>query len=140
MNEPYDHPWVGSLNLITDDDGKILLMKRADQSSMYPGYWGLVGGFIDWGETGEQAAIREAKEEIGVTVKVERFIGRYYNTPTPKKSIVTSLPHYSKIVAGTPHCAQQEECSDVGWFAPDEVRRMELAYDHKQILEDEGLI
>jgi len=140
MNKTHDHPWVGALNLITDKEGKILLMKRAEQSSMYPGYWGLVGGFIDWGETGEQAAVREAKEEIGVTIKVNRFIGRYYNTPTPEKSTVITLPHHSEIVEGTPYPAQPEECSDVGWFTPEEVRQMKLAYDHKQILEDEGLI
>jgi 8-oxo-dGTP diphosphatase len=135
-----DHPWVGVINLITDEQGKIFLMKRSKKCSMYPGYWGLVGGFMDWGETAEETAKREAKEEIGVEIEVQKFIGRYYNTPTPKKSIVISLPHYSKIVSGTPYCAQPEECSGVKWFTPEEIRQMELAYDHKQILTDEGLI
>ena len=73
-------------------------------------------------------------------IEVEKFIGRYYNTISPKKGIIISLPHYSKIVSGTPHVAQPEECSDVRWFSPEEVSSMDLAYDHKQILRDEGLI
>lgn len=131
---------VGVSNIFVDDTGRLLLMKRADQCHTFPGYWGLVGGFIDPGETPEEAAIREAREEIGVEIQVEHFIGRYYNTPHPNYQNTIALPHYSKIISGTPHPAQPQECSDVKWFAPEEVRKMELAYDHKQILEDEGLI
>ena len=139
MTQP-DHPWVGSANIILNDEGHILLMKRSKESVMYSDTWGLVGGFIDWGETAAEAAKREALEEIGVEIEVEKFIGRYYNTISPKKGIIISLPHYSKIVSGTPHVAQPEECSDVRWFSPEEVSSMDLAYDHKQILRDEGLI
>jgi len=135
-----DHPWVGALNLFINKKGQILLMKRSKKTKVYPNTWGLVGGFLDWGETGAEGAAREAKEEIGVEVKVERFTGRYYNTSHPYKIIVVSLPHYSKIVSGRPHPSQPEECSEVKWFYPKEIRRLELAYDHKQILEDEKLI
>ncbi len=133
-------PWVGAANIFINDDGNLLLMKRSQNSKTYPGLWGLVGGFLDWGETGEEAAKREAKEEIGVEIEVIKFIGRYYNTPHPTKDNVITLPHYSKIISGTPHPAQPEECEDVKWLTPNEVRNMKLAYEHKQILADEGLI
>ena len=135
-----DHAWVGALNIFVNKKGQILLMKRSKQSKVYPNIWGLVGGYLEWGETGAEGAAREAKEEIGVKVEVERFTGRYYNTSHPYQIIVISLPHYSKIVSGKPHPAQPEECSDVKWFEPKKIRKMELCYDHKQILEDEKLI
>jgi len=135
-----DHAWVGALNIFVNKKGQILLMKRSKQSKVYPNTWGLVGGYLDWGETGAEGAAREAKEEIGVEVKIERFTGKYYNTSHPYKIIVISLPFYSTIVSGRPHPAQPEECSDVKWFDPKEIRKMELCYDHKQILEDEKLI
>ena len=131
---------VGATCLLVDDAGRILLMKRSKKCATYPDYWGLVGGFIDFGETPVQAAIREAKEEIGVTIDVERFCGRYYLSPHPNYKIVIALPHYCHITSGTPYPAQPEECSDVRWFTPEEVRKKELAYDHKEILEGEGLI
>lgn len=130
---------VGVSNIFVDENGHLLLMKRSDDCTTFPGYWGLVGGYVDPGETPEEGAIREAKEEIGVEIEVIKFVGRYYNTPHPHYKNVIGLPHYSKIVSGTPHPAQPEECSDVRWFFPEEIRAMELAYDHKQILEDEGL-
>lgn len=74
---------VGVSNIFIDEQGRLLLMKRSDQSKMFPDYWGLVGGYIEPGETPEEAAIREAKEEIGVTIQVEKFTGRYHNTPHP---------------------------------------------------------
>ena len=131
---------VGASNIFVDEMGKLLLMKRADECVTFPGFWGLVGGFIDPGETPEEACIREAKEEIGVRIEVIKFVGRYYNTPHPNYKNAIGLPHYSKIISGTPHPAQPEECSEVKWFRPEEVRGMDLAYDHKQILTDEGLI
>ena len=78
MPNQNDHPWVGCVNIITDNEGRILLMKRSEECSMYPGYWGMVGGFIDWGETGAEAAKREAKEEIGVEIEVEEPASRVY--------------------------------------------------------------
>lgn len=131
---------VGASNIFVNEKGELLLMKRSDNCVTFPGYWGLVGGFIDPGETPEEGAIREAKEEIGVEIQVIKFVGRYYNTPHPHYKNCIALPHYAQIISGTPHPAQPEECSDVRWFKPEEVKEMELAYDHKKILEDEGLI
>ena len=135
-----DHPWVGASSIILNDEGKILLMKRAEQCSAFPGCWGLVGGFLDWGETAEEGLKREAEEEIGVELTDIKFIGRYYNTPHPSKKIVIALPHRATIKSGTPKPNQPEECSEVKWLDPSDIREMELAYDHKQILQDEGLI
>lgn len=131
---------VGSSNIFVDEQRRLLLMKRSDNGNIFPGYWGLIGGFVDAGETPQEAAVREAKEEVGVEIEVLKFVGRYYNTPHPNYKNVIGLPHYSKIISGTPHPAQREECSDVRWFSPEELKKMELAYDHKKILEDEGLI
>lgn len=137
MNQ--DHPWV-AVNTIIRDGDKILLMQRSETDSTFPDYWALVGGFMEWGEKVEETIVREVKEEIGVDVEIEKFSGRVYNTPHPSRGIVISIPFYTTIVNGTPHPAQVEECKDVKWFLPEEIRKMELAFDHKQILQDEKLI
>lgn len=137
MNQ--DHPYV-AVNTIIRDGGKILLMQRSETDSTFPDYWGLVGGFMEWGEKAEETIVREVKEEIGVDVEIEKFSGRVYNTPHPSRGIIISIPFYTRITKGDPYPAQPEECKDVKWFLPEEVRKMELAFDHKQILQDEGLI
>lgn len=55
-----------------DEQGRVLLQKRGDS-----GKWGFPGGAIELGETPEDAAIREVREETGLAVEVESLIGIY---------------------------------------------------------------
>ena len=130
---------VGTVNLIVEK-GKILLAKRSKLSFVYPGMWCLVGGFVDYGEKAEDGVRREAMEEAGVEVEVIRFSGHYYNSPSPTQKNVITLPFYTQIKSGKPHASQPEEVSEVKWFLPQEIRKMELMKSHKEILEAEGLI
>lgn len=52
---------------ITDDSGRFLIQKRADHLSLYPGIWAATSGSALAGETSEKAAVRELKEELGIT-------------------------------------------------------------------------
>ena len=80
-------------------------------------------------------------EEMGVEIEVVRFVGRYYDAKNrhPTKTMF-ALPHRCKIISGEPKANQPEEVQEVKWFTPEEVRELEMAYDHKKMLEDEGLI
>ena len=56
-------------------EGNILLQQRAASKSVYPLLWDVsVAGHIDTGETAEQAAVREAKEEIGIDISEDNLI------------------------------------------------------------------
>src|SRR4029450_8436265 len=62
----YVDPKVAVGTILTDEQGRIVLVKRATE----PGYgkWVFPGGFIDRGETVEAAAVREAREECGLDI------------------------------------------------------------------------
>lgn len=53
----------------------IVLIKRSDKSEAFPNYWALPGGFLDKGESLEQCAVRELKEETGLEAKMLAPIG-----------------------------------------------------------------
>lgn len=57
---------------VFDQEGKVLLQRRGDSNR-----WGFPGGAIELGETPEEAAIRELKEETGLDVRVSGLIGIY---------------------------------------------------------------
>jgi 8-oxo-dGTP diphosphatase len=63
--------------IITDQD-RFLVLKRAREPSA--GDWDLPGGFCDGWELPEHAAVREAREELGVEVRLEQFAGMYIGT------------------------------------------------------------
>ncbi|MPY63970.1 NUDIX hydrolase [Streptomyces spongiae] len=61
-----------------DPEGRILVHRRADDMSRFPGqYHWLTGGAVDVGETYEQAAARELAEELGAVAAAPRFLFKY---------------------------------------------------------------
>lgn len=63
---------VGAGVVVRDAQGRVLLERRSDC-----GVWGLLGGRIERGESVEQAAVREVKEESGLDVRITRLLGVY---------------------------------------------------------------
>ncbi|HLO32768.1 MAG TPA: NUDIX domain-containing protein [Anaerolineales bacterium] len=110
------NPQVGVGILITKDN-KVLLMKRKGLHGK--GTWSTPGGHIEFGETPEQCAAREAKEEVGVDVFDVQFRavtndlferqGRHYIT------IWMEVQSFS----GEPTVAAEEEVAELGWYAWD---------------------
>jgi len=129
---------LGVPGIIQNSRGEILLGKRSGTAPFYPLNWGLPGGLVDYGETLEQAIRREIKEEIEVDSKVIKH-GKPFNDRPSKKSRLhaINIPMYCKII-GKPKVA--DETCEVRWFSPKEIRKMRLAYKHKEILKQEGLI
>lgn len=124
--------------IIKNSKGEILLGKRSKNILLYPGYWGLPGGLIEYGETIEHAIKRELKEELGVDSEFIKYGKPYTNLPSkefPFHDISLSVYCRLKEVP-----KPKDETSEVKWFKPEEIRKMKLAYNHKEILEGEGII
>jgi 8-oxo-dGTP diphosphatase len=130
---------VGVDNIIVNDNGKILLGKRSSNTKYFPNKWNLISGGMWKGESVEDALKREAMEEIGCDIKVLKFVGKYYDAQNgiPTKTIIR-LPHICKIVSGAPKAL--DGTKEVKWFSPKEIKQLDLAFDHNQILEEAGLI
>ncbi len=67
----------GAVVVVRNDDGSILLLKRAPESRFAPEKWGFPGGKIEEGETPLQAAVRETKEETSLDVLDIKDLGRF---------------------------------------------------------------
>jgi len=132
--------YAGVPVIIQNSKGEILLGKRSNNHISYPGFWGLPGGMIDYGESLETTAKREVWEELGVKVKItKRSKNVYENLPNKYiKSHAIDIPFYAKIIKGIPK--PKDETSKVGWFKSSEIKKMKLAYSHLNLLKGEGLI
>lgn len=67
-------------------DPQILLLRRAVQPGV--GWWDLPAGYLDPGESAEEAAVREAGEEAGLRVELVRLVGVYASRPANAVTIV----------------------------------------------------
>lgn len=126
--------------IIKNSKGEILLGKRSKLHPIAPNKWGLPGGMMDHNETLKDTAKREVAEEVGVKIKIlKRSKNIYDSLPKGKWRIQSvTIPFYGKIIEGKPQ--PKEETSQVGWFKPSEIKNMNLAYKHKEILKKEGLL
>ncbi|MFI2619252.1 NUDIX domain-containing protein [Streptomyces sp. NPDC018584] len=100
-----------------DASGRILLVKRNDN-----GLWALPGGLVEVGETPSDAAVREAREEVGLRAETVSLIGLYDSrtTGTDTPFHVIHLVYECRVVdAGRLHVS--EETDDFGWFSRDAV-------------------
>lgn len=139
MNEKIDHPYIGVDAIITNKNGDILLVKRSDTSKAYPGMWSLVSGMVEWNEEVKDALKREVMEEISQEIYDIEYTGRYYDKigRHPTKTVVC-LPHRCKLK--NYDFILNHENSQIGWFNKSQIEELELAFDNKQMLTDEGLI
>jgi NADH pyrophosphatase NudC (nudix superfamily) len=70
----YDNPLPATIGVVVRDR-RVLLVRRAQEP--HAGHWNTVGGFVSASESAEQAMRREAREEIGVDVVIERSLGSW---------------------------------------------------------------
>lgn len=111
--------WTGIVAgcVVRDKQGKYLLVQEK-QPKVY-GLWNLPAGYVDKGESIEDAAIREVKEETGYGVELDYKIDIYH------EEVARPVKHAFKahIVSGEP-TLQQDEILNVSWFTYDELISM----------------
>jgi len=110
------------------DDRGILLIKRKN----YPYGWAIPGGFVDYGESLEDAALREAKEETGLDIKLIRQLHTYSRPDRDPRHHSISTVFIAKA-SGQPRAADDAE--EVGIFTSDNLPAS-IVFDHKEILSD----
>ena len=100
--------------------------------------WGFPGGAIEIGETPEQAAIRELKEETGLDVEVQSLLGVYTDSdmryPNGDQAHSICIAYRLKAIAGSLRC-DQDETIDLKYFALDELPDM-FCKQHEEIKRD----
>lgn len=99
---------------VLNERDEILLQKRSDAVA-----WGLPGGAIELGESAEQAVLREVKEETGLQVKVDDFLGVYtshfHTYPNGDQAQTIAIFFICSIVSGHLQI-DQEETLDLQFF------------------------
>jgi len=66
-----------AVGLLIERDGHVLFVRRG--RAPYEGYWDIPGGFLEAEEAPEDGAVREAREETGLRVRVDELIGVYHD-------------------------------------------------------------
>lgn len=129
--------------ILVDRQGRVLMQLRDDDPKiMFPGHWGLTGGAAHPDETPEQAARREVEEETGVALeRFEPFRAYYFSESGAGKKSATTRTDYELYLFHAPceTAAEEMVCGEgrgLRFFAPGEMRELDIAYNHRDVLSD----
>jgi len=123
-------PTVDIIIEIDREDGQegIVLIKRKNP----PYGWAIPGGFVDYGESLEEAAIREAKEETALDIQLKTQLHTYSDPKRdPRQHTISTV--YVARAQGKPKA--QDDAKEIGVFTMAEIN-FPLAFDHQKILKD----
>ena len=127
MSKPVPQFLVAADTIIEIDD-KILLIERKN----FPFGWALPGGIVELGETVEEAAVREAKEETSLDVKITRLLGVYSKPDRDPRGPVISVV-FVATANGVPKAA--DDAKNIKLIHPAEaLYQLKLAFDHQEII------
>ena len=117
------------VDVIIPSERGVVLVRRGNEP--FEGRWALPGGFVEVGETVEEAADREAAEETGLAVEVARLVGVYSDPARDPRGHNVSVAFLARVLGGDLVAA-----TDASEVAVLDHSSVELAFDHRKIIED----
>jgi len=128
----YRNPSLTTDIFIFDDDLNFILIKRKNKP--YKDYWALPGGFVDYGECVEDAAIREALEETSINVELKELVGVYSDPSRDPRGHTVSITYTARGNMKKMNAA--DDACDIGLFKQEDLEKINLAFDHAKIIKD----
>ena len=122
-------PLLTADTIIRRRDGSVVLVRRLNPP--FKDFYAIPGGFAECGETVEEAAIREAKEEARLDVKIQRWVGVYSDTDRDPRGHVITVAYLAKEIGG-----RLKPSSDAREVRAFKKIPSKLAFDHRKILLD----
>lgn len=105
--------------IVQNEEGKYLLIKRADKEKIeHCGNWECPGGKLEEGESFEEAAIREAKEEVNLDIEIIKTVKKFDKEGETIAIVFLGKPSKTDVKIS-------EEHSEHGWFSHKELKSLE---------------
>ena len=117
---------------IFDEDFNFILIKRLNDP--YKDCWALPGGFVEYGESVETAAIREAKEETSIDVELMDLVNVYSEPGRDPRGHTITIAYTAK--GNMDNRKADDDACDIGIFSAEKLDEIKLAFDHDKIIKD----
>ncbi len=116
--------------VIIHDNGVVLIKRKREP---FKGKYALPGGFVEYGETVEEALGREMKEETGLDVIPVKLVGVYSRPDRDPRGHTVTVAF---LCIGEGRLKAGDDAKEVHVVPVEDALRMELAFDHSKILRD----
>jgi 8-oxo-dGTP diphosphatase len=123
-------PLLAADCIVRDARGRVLLIRR--KHPPFQGQYAIPGGFVEIGETVEEACRRELKEETGLTVGALRLVGIYSDPKRDPRGHTCSVVFLGRATKATPTAGDDAAAAE--WVK--DWSKLDLAFDHAKVLAD----
>ena len=128
----YKIPSVTTDIFIFDDDSNFILIKR--KNNPYKDCWALPGGFVEYGESVENAAIREAKEETNIDVELKELVNVYSEPNRDPRGHTITIAYIAK--GDINNRKADSDAKEIDVFSLEKLNEINIAFDHEKIIKD----
>ncbi len=128
----YKIPSLTADIFIFDDDFNFILIKR--KNDPYKDCWALPGGFVEYGESVETAAIREAKEETSMDVELKNLVNVYSKPDRDPRGHTITVAFTAK--GDMSKRKADSDAKEIAIFSAENLDEIDIAFDHRQIIKD----
>lgn len=128
----YKIPSLTADIFIFDDDFNFILIKR--KNDPYKDCWALPGGFVEYGESVETAAIREAKEETSIDVELKNLVNVYSKPDRDPRGHTVTVAFTAK--GNMNNMKADSDAKEIAIFSAENLDEIEIAFDHEEIIKD----
>lgn len=126
-------PFKVNVSVVIKNNNDVLLIKRADDEEVFPGFWGIPGGTVEPTDgTLENALIRECTEEVGVEIKDIKLVSNNINDRGEKGGALY-LVYSASYASGEPK--PLDGTAAVEWLGIDKIRELNLTPMTLEIIE-----
>lgn len=117
---------------IFDDEFNFVLIKRKYQP--FKNCWALPGGFVEYGESVEDAAIREAKEESNIDVELKDIVNVYSDPDRDPRGHTITVAYIAQ--GNMENMKADDDAIDIDIFSYEKLDEINIAFDHEKIIKD----
>jgi ADP-ribose pyrophosphatase YjhB (NUDIX family) len=125
-----------TVDVIIQRESKVLMVRR--KKDPFKDYLSLPGGFVNEGETVEDAMRREAMEETSLEVEPVEILGVYSDPRRDPRKHILTVVFIGTIITGEGGAAGKagDDAASIEWIEPTNIEGQKIAFDHGQILRD----
>jgi 8-oxo-dGTP diphosphatase len=128
----YKKPSLTCDVFIFDNDYNFILIKRKNDT--YKDCWALPGGFVEYGERVEDAAVREAKEETSIDVELKGLVNVYSAPDRDPRGHTVTIAYIAK--GNMEDMRAKSDAKEICIFSAEKLDDINIAFDHEKIIKD----
>lgn len=124
--------------ILYDNKTTLVLIRR--KKPPFLGELALPGGFVEIGETVENACIREAKEETNIDIKIVKLVGVFSDPDRDPRGHNISIAFLCEPLTDIEEAKAMDDAADIEFVPLSEVSSQKLAFDHIEIIKYSGIL